>query len=276
MESDLPFGWNYGDAMRLARTVAATYRWGNDIIGFDEAYQVAYDGIIAHLFSATEEPARGDLYRAGARAIRGALTIHYRDSGRPAVGNGARFKAYWMGDRQTEPDHAPSITSNLAVWQVLEGLEPEDRETLAQLAHHLEGEKVREATGWTKREFTRRLRQARENFYRLWFEGETAPPIPKRVVVTIPQQAIEKYRTRGYVYPKENKSGTRFRARMRCQGRLMELGTHDTEAEAWAVIERTKANLVLDQFESDHRQEQPAAQQNIRADVGDRTPARVA
>jgi hypothetical protein len=258
--------------------VAATYRWGGggygQVIGFDDAYLAAYDGITSHLFNADQVPTRGDLYRAGSRAIRGVMVSVYRDNGRPALGTGARFRAYWTGDRQSHPDHAPKVDDDLALWQVFEGLDPEDRETLVQVAHHLDGNKVREATGWNEREYTARLRKARQNFYRLWFEGETAPELPKRVVVTIPHRSV--FKSTGYVYPKQNKSGVVYRARMRHGGRLRELGTHSSEDNAWAAIERARANAVLEEFEESHRQEQPAAQQGVRADVGNSPVPRVA
>lgn len=274
--SDLPHGWDFGDIIVLARTVAATYRWGSAPVGFDEAYIAAYDGIMSALLAAEEAPTRKQLYTAGSRSISGAVGRAYRDVGRPAVGNGARFRAYWMGDRQTEPDPSPHVVENLALWQVFEGLDTEDRETLTALAHHLSVTELQEAMGWGASQTNRRIKKARENFYRLWFEGETPPDLPRRVVVTVPQPAASTYKARGYVYPKENKGGTKYRARFRCQGRLRELGTYDTETEAWAAVERHKASLVLDQFEADHRTEQPAAQQSVRADVGDRPLARMA
>lgn len=275
MNSDLPNGWTYEQVRILARIVAATYRWGGtNAGGWDAAYAAAYDGIIAHLFNTDRNPSRGELYVVAARNIRRTIAAMLRDTGTPiGPGNGARFHAYWSGFRQGQPDHAPATTDHLALEQVFDGLDAEDQETLGLLAKHLDGKKVREETGWGGAQYDRRVKKARANFLALWFEGERPPAIPRRVVVTIPTHNPGSYTERGYVYPKENKKGTKYRARYRNDGRVRELGIYADEAAAWAAVDKERERLaalrVLDSFEADHRQEQPAAQQSVRAGMGD-------
>lgn len=278
--TDLPHGWTVAEASELARVAAATYNWSTSVVGHDTAREAAYDGITSELFRAEEPPGREQLFQSGCRAIRHVVNVMKRDRGMKPIGNpnytGAGFAAYWTGERGEEPDPTSQLVEDLTVQQVLDGLDERDRETLSLVAEHLDGRKVREVTGWSGREYSERLSQARQNFYALWYEGETPPAIPKRVFVSIPKHAAETYVTSGYVLERQQKRGLRYYARLRARGKVTHVGVFTSRGDAEAAIERAKANLVLDQFEADHRKEQPGPQQSVRADVGERPLARMA
>jgi len=265
VKSDLPHGWAIGDAIDLARRLAAGRK---QRIGYDEAYVAAYDGIVGTLYNTDEPPTFSYLFEAGMRAISARADTTFRDRGIATrsnqTRNGAHWWTYWL-DHMVEPDHSGRVTNDLALWQVFEGLEPEERRVLTALSHHLSVTEAAEALGYSKGTFVNRLKQAREHFYELWFEGQTPPPIKRRVVVTINERAH--LVTRGWVQERQTKKGVRYYARLWHDKKASHHGIFDTYEEAEAAAKRAEANAILDGFEQD-RQEQPAAFPSVRAPVG--------
>lgn len=165
------------------------------------------------------------------------------------------------------PDCSDEVIEQQAVAQVVSSLSPEHRLLLFTLADTLDANEAAKRLGMSASTFSDRMKQVRQEFIRLWFDGEEPPPTPKYVANRLQRRAEtgtdpyasrrgRKAHNRGDRVTYVKKTG-RYMARVRHNGKTVYLGVRKTREEAAALVR-----------EFEERQEQPAAQQGVRATVG--------
>lgn len=133
----LRYGYNIADVNRLARLAA--YR----VASWDslaERYDIAWSGVVEHLYSAVERPDDWDLIWAGVTQIRKHYETETRHHGRlrpteRAPGSDAHFRKAFL--RYWVPPHQAWFTERVdeavAVWQIWHALTDRDRKVLGPL-----------------------------------------------------------------------------------------------------------------------------------------------
>jgi hypothetical protein len=146
---------------------------------FDERLDVAWHGIIAHLYASDQPPIPPELIKAAWRAIghhfskdqhfRRGYSHGDRDCDAPAS---AGFVRYWLGSGQPASGPEERATEYLALAQIWVRLRPKDRELLAAMAEHEDYAKAA-ALGKPRHTYATEIGKARKAFRELWHEGET-------------------------------------------------------------------------------------------------------
>lgn len=172
----LRFGYTLGDV--AAATTAALHRSGPMGSGYAERYEVAWPGVVEHLYSAVTAPTFWELAFAGQAAIRAWLKqdAHAHGVG-PRRGRDhnpdmPRAAMYWL-DVHTVPSPENSVVERLALAQSLAQLPPDERQALLATAAHGSGLAAARALGVGGRRFNDLVTRARRNVEASWLAGET-------------------------------------------------------------------------------------------------------
>ncbi len=170
----LRHGYLLSDLHEIARTAALTaWAKGSD---FADRCEVAWSGVVEHLYSAPEAPARHDLMRAGWDAVSRYVSGELHHHGRPRDGSfhttGARFQAFWWSQSEPTPSPEARVVETLAMAQILPRLTPRQRDALFALAAHDDYALAAAALGMNYRSFYTQVWNARRRFFELWHEGE--------------------------------------------------------------------------------------------------------
>lgn len=182
----LPPFIDYALIIQIATAVSHSREWGK-AIDQKQAFELAYDAINSHVMRGEvgDNPPRF-LWFIGRRAVRSYLASRIEVSlatGGTAVDQKRikpRFAKYWLEHEVQDP--VAEVDERVALHQALDGLEPEQRKDLEALAATFDGAEAAKLRGVGRVHFVKRCRRAREAFFALWFEGETMPALPKRVV----------------------------------------------------------------------------------------------
>lgn len=178
MHNDEPlrFGFTLGDV--AAATTSALQRSGPMGSGYAERYEVAWPGIVEHLYAAEAAPTFWELAFAGQQAIRAWLHQeahahglgHRR--GRDHNPDMPRAAMYWL-DMHTIPSPENAVVERLALAQSLAQLGPDERGALLATAAHGSGRAAARALGVAERTFNTLVTRARRQVEASWLAGET-------------------------------------------------------------------------------------------------------
>lgn len=178
MHNDEPlrFGFTLGDV--AAATTSALQRSGPMGSGYAERYEVAWPGIVEHLYAAETAPTFWELAFAGQQAIRTWLQedAHAHGVG-PRRGRDhnpdmPRAAMYWL-DIHTVPSPENSVVERLALTQSLAQLPADERAALLATAAHGSGIAAARALGVAERTFNTLVTRARRRVEASWLAGET-------------------------------------------------------------------------------------------------------
>jgi len=177
----LPESIDYALIIAVARAVSQRREWAPTLTP-QQAFELAYDAINSHVMRGEtlgDNPSKF-LAFIGIRSVRTVLKNRVDEAApenmRP------HFAKYWTGERGYASDHAADVDERISVRQAIEGLSPQEQGDLIALAESFDGATAAQKRGVGRVHFVKRCRQAREAFFRLWYEGETVPALPKRVV----------------------------------------------------------------------------------------------
>lgn len=175
-DEPLRFGYTLGDV--AAATTAALRRCGPMGSGYDERYEVAWPGVVEHLYAADTPPTFWELAFAGQDAVRAWLhqEAHAHGVG-PRRGRDhnpdmPRAAAYWL-DMHTVPSPENAVVERLALAQSLADLGPDERAALLATAAHGSARAAAAALGVTTRTFSTMVTRARRQVEASWLAGET-------------------------------------------------------------------------------------------------------
>lgn len=183
---------------QLARSSASNnYTMAADYI---DLYAAAHGAMIDLLLTADEAPTEYDLRYAGKAAIWQLVKDHrqtygYRDrEWDNGLGSAPRFNAYWSDWLGVKPSHEGKVVERIALFQILQRLNPTYRVALVALAV-CDGDRDAAATALriSRKAFDFRLQTARRDAIALWHQGET----PHRVHL----HRTDRRRHRGEVAP---------------------------------------------------------------------------
>jgi len=175
-DTPLRFGYTLGDV--AAATTSALQRSGPMGSGYAERYEVAWPGVVEHLYAAETAPTFWELAFAGQQAIRTWLNQEAHSHGvAPRRGRDhnpdmPRVAMYWL-DMHTIPSPENAIVERLALAQSLADLGPAEREALLATAAHGSGRVAARALGIADRTFNTLVTRARRHVEASWLAGET-------------------------------------------------------------------------------------------------------
>jgi hypothetical protein len=176
MTATLPHGYAPAALDQLTRAAVLADR--TLTMDYSTRYNLAWSAIAWELCTATEAPTRGELVRAGWRAIANEVETIARHRGRPHTPDpgrpeqhAPRFQIYWQDHLVTgSPEHR--IVEDIAVDQVLTVLTGPYRAALEALALWDDYELAAHALGITDDAFKARISRARRRVLAAWHQGE--------------------------------------------------------------------------------------------------------
>ncbi|WP_147268756.1 hypothetical protein [Sphaerisporangium album] len=171
-------GYTVADLDELARQAAYRSRWRFQ--GFLERYELAWSVIAEQLCASVIPPTRYELIAHGEKTIwrqvvqnsayRGVVIDHPE---RSQNGFMPRYYAYWQTHASPTPSHEGWIVDRLAFWQIWRRMGRRNRQVLWALAEYGDYDGAAKALRVSRKGFPTMLSLARQQFFRLWHEGET-------------------------------------------------------------------------------------------------------
>lgn len=173
-ESGIRGGWTLADLDRLARTVVSNNRTWWPAGDRDDLYAAAWHGIVEHLYTAEEPPARNDLMEAGRKALAHDVKANMRHHGARTDGtnNGQKYAMYWEWAGRAVPSPEHGIVERVTLEQILAALTPRQREAFTALAAAGDYPEAARLLGIADQTLRSLLGRARTAFRELWHEGE--------------------------------------------------------------------------------------------------------
>lgn len=143
---------------------------------FHERANIAWSGIVEHLYASEKVPTRSDLICAGMRAIRAMFEDERRQHGLNThdryAGTGVNFERYWFLAAQPPPGPEDHVVERMALRQIWAELSSYHREALTTLAATDDYDQAADALGKSRATFYRQVGRARHAFLALWHDGE--------------------------------------------------------------------------------------------------------
>ena len=183
MDTHVRYGYSMYELQEIARITVLDNRHRLASGNFDQAIEIAWEGVVEALLTADQRPERNELMFAGWSAVSKDQKAYKQMTGVPvnAHGTGSQFARYWQ---QTEQIGTPEgVVDPIALRTIWPRLTDVERQVLK--VHALADHSPRagaEMLGLSVRSYESKLRRARERFKRYWFEGETPRPIPSKGV----------------------------------------------------------------------------------------------
>ena len=198
--ADQIHGWTVRDINQLALFAASRY-WSR-ITGPAERYAAAWSAAAEALATAQDPPGQDEMLRAARAGIVTLTQAHHRFHGLSQASGYTRthgaFARYWYQPPLSGWEDA--IVDRIALGQEWEGISPGHRRVLRALADCGDQESAARALGTSYVTYRSRLRQAREAFRELWYEGEAGealPPVSVAVAATPAGRVGDYARLRG-------------------------------------------------------------------------------
>lgn len=171
----LRHGYNLADIDRLAR--ASLWRaWGLHL-DYSERYDLAWSGIVEHLYAAGEPPTPSEMIGAGQDAI----GVHVRDEARHhgqdhhnEYEQYRRFDTYWRWVSRYTPSPEHRVVDRTALWQIWPELTTMQRRSLLALAASGTYQAAAESLGIRQKTVQHHIYAARRRFLQLW-HGQEKP-----------------------------------------------------------------------------------------------------
>lgn len=182
-QTPLRHGYTIADLHTLTRLAVHTAHGGGAAASWHDRYDTAWSAIAEHLYTATEQPQRGPLVRAGQLAILAELDGHrqaygyYRrktDGDRHGPFSSPAFRAYWWDLCGATPTRSPEagIVERAALAQILPMLTPAQANAILALAIHGDYQVAADALGMKYSTFKGYVADGRRRFRAWWHEGE--------------------------------------------------------------------------------------------------------
>ncbi len=215
--------------MRLIENcaVGAATRCFSTFLPLQERYEIALGAIYEEwccLVAGNEVPYPTRLYSAGVRAISVESNDWKRHLG--LQDNDRGFATYWWDiEAQHGLPRPYQVISRLALVEVMAQLPERHQEALIGLAMHGNPQDAARAAGCTYGAMQKRIKVARLEFYRLWFDWETppAPTFDRRTA------KLDTHCGRGHEFTPEN---TRYRRATNGRGQKRACRACDVESLA--------------------------------------------
>jgi hypothetical protein len=172
---ELRYGYSMAQLHSLA-VFAVRHRRFIHTVNFDDCLGTAWSAMAEHLYTSPTPPHEGELLRVGWRAISDWAGHDARSRGQDThdryAGTTRSFAQYWrtVAGHATGPEDR--VVDRVALWQIWARLGPRHREALAALAVHEDFGRAAEALGKSRGTFKNQVGQARQEFLRLWHDGE--------------------------------------------------------------------------------------------------------
>jgi DNA-directed RNA polymerase specialized sigma24 family protein len=168
-------GYTMRDLDAFARSVVINNRTWWPAGDRDDLYAAAWHGIVEHLCSVEEAPARRELLEAGRQALSADVkaTMRHHGARRDTSNNGARYAMYWDWAGRATPSPESGLVERLALTQILGALSVRQQEAFAALAASGDYADAARLLGVKDQTFRSLLGRGRDGFRELWHEGET-------------------------------------------------------------------------------------------------------
>ncbi|HEV2931178.1 MAG TPA: hypothetical protein VGW74_21055 [Propionibacteriaceae bacterium] len=170
----LRHGYSLADAHQLARLAVHTDR-SHSNRDYVERLDVAFGGIVEHLYAAEMPPHRSELVERGRSALRDDKQgeMRFRGVSHHTMAPMPHFWRYWWFLTGPVPSPEGRIVDRLSLWQVWPTLRPDEQEALLALAVHEDYQRAADALGLRYNTFAKRVRSGRLRFLRELLGGET-------------------------------------------------------------------------------------------------------
>jgi DNA-directed RNA polymerase specialized sigma24 family protein len=180
VDEPLRHGYTVTGVSQLALAAVRRLRWVQSF-DFDECLSAAHYAMIEHLYTCEQAPDETDLITV---AMRGARRQRQRELSQHGLRDGAttpgrRFAIYWHTVAAPAAPADEDAADKTAFWQVWDALDPGCRDTFAARAQAASPAQAAQRLGVPGKVFHNRIRRARQQFLRLWHDGE-APTRPWR------------------------------------------------------------------------------------------------
>lgn len=147
----------------------------------DERYATGWHAAVELLYTSTEPPTTGDLIRAAWYAADHMTSRTAEERGIPRSRGDSydgradmpRWHAYWNTISRHTASPEGLVVERTAVAQIWPRIPVHQQEALQALAAHGDYQVAADALGLKYYTFCKRINLAREQFLRLWLEGET-------------------------------------------------------------------------------------------------------
>jgi hypothetical protein len=172
---ELRHGYTLAQLNRLA-VFAVRRGLFNQSADFNDRLEAAWSAIAEHLYASPTPPSVGEVVNVGWKAIgdwvRRDQQFRGQNTSDRYAGTRHNFVRYWWTAAGPTPSPENRIIERVALWEIWAQLRPLDREVLGALAAHEDYGRAAEALGKSRKTFTTQVAQARQEFLRLWHEGE--------------------------------------------------------------------------------------------------------
>src|SRR6266487_1745896 len=175
-EVEVRWGFSIEHLDALARQASA--RAFTATFSRSDAIDVAWCGIVQHLYEATSRPTPAELLRAGTRAIHDDARADQRQHGvsqyniQAGPGTVHRFAMYWW--QRSTPSPENGIVDRVALQEIWPLLKPWMQQAILTLAvHGNDYGAAAAALHLNYQAYYRRLTKARARFFAEWHQGET-------------------------------------------------------------------------------------------------------
>jgi DNA-directed RNA polymerase specialized sigma24 family protein len=167
-------GYTLRDLDALARSVVMNNRTWWPAGDRDDLHAAAWHGIVEHLCTAEDRPARRDLLEAGRTALHDDVrdTMRHHGARRDSSNNGQKYAMYWDWAGRATPSPEAGIVEREALSQILGALTARQREAFTALAAAGDYADAAQILGIADQTFRSLLGRARDSFRGLWHEGE--------------------------------------------------------------------------------------------------------
>jgi hypothetical protein len=174
---ELRHGYTLADIGGIARQ--AVDRCRAQVLDQSDRYDLAWSGIVEHLYAAETAPERVDLILAGQRAIWDEIDDRTRDAGYrvgqldSGPGEAPGWRKYWTMHAAIVQSHEDSVVERIALQQILPRVRPLHRSTIIALAAHGSYQAAADGLDMPKGRLICYLASGRQRFRHWWHQGET-------------------------------------------------------------------------------------------------------
>lgn len=176
-DTEIRHGYTLTAVHQIAR-LAVHPACGWYALDYLERLDIAWGGIVDHLYDAEHWPAHHNLVRAGQAAVLNAVSgelhhagfyRHKTDGVVHGPGSMPAFVKYW---HRPPTVIEPRIVERFTLAQIWPALTPRQQDAITALAVHDDYALAAEALGIKPHTFIARIGRARRQFLELWHEGE--------------------------------------------------------------------------------------------------------
>lgn len=173
-DTQLRHGYTLADVHSLARLAVHTDR-SHSHRPHLELLDVAFGGIVQHLYAQECPPRRGELVERGRAALRDdkQSEMRFRGVSHHTMAPMPNHWRYWWFLTGPSPSPEGRVVDRLSLLQVWPLLRPDEREALLALAAHEDYQAAADALGLRYHTFCQRVHRGRRRFIAALLDGDT-------------------------------------------------------------------------------------------------------